>query len=679
MKKEQSPSVVSRICSSFAAIFGNLNWKSPPWVNNLKQKAKTSPFTFWGSSIASLLLIFAAVYAACWYKNLPKPVYTTASIHAPDITPNTETLSPNYLILDFGIAQDNGFITQSVAPLDKVNKVVTEGVEISPKIAGEWHWNGDSELVFAPSEDWPADQSYTVKFADNFFTAKTQMNSHTFTFSTKAFEASIADLKFYQDPVNSEVRNAVATINFNFPVDTASLEKNTTLIFQALKKGNLDLDAENLKFSYTYDEHKRVAYLHSEVIKIKEVARYLLLTLSTDVKSSTGSGHLKTEVTKNLLIPDSSNFLKIVNATASIVRNDKDRPEQVLTVETSLGVNESDFNKSVHFYLLPTDYPATSAEAAKPNYQWQNPGEINDTILALATPLTKQAIPTEHNYSTLHSFKFATQTPRYIYVKVDKGMKGFGDFSLSNDYSAVIAVPDLPKEISFLHKGSLLALSGEKKLSVLIRGVPAVKFNFARVLPNNLNQLITQTQGDFNNPYFINPSFNQQNISQITSEVQQFNATDLSKQQYTALDLSKYLSSDTNTSGPQGLFLLEATGWDVSNNVALDVKASRLILITDLGMLVKDNTDGSHDVFVQSITQGVPVAGVNVTVLGKNGLPILSRITDAQGRANFPTLKDFVEDREPTAYIAGINNDISFIPYRNDNRNWLAPTILNLS
>ncbi|TAL66043.1 MAG: alpha-2-macroglobulin, partial [Legionella sp.] len=657
--------VLSSICSVFSALFGKVNWQSPPWIN----KAKESPKAF-GAAISLLLLIcLAGVYGAYWYKHLPKPEYITASFNPPDITPNEETLYPNYLILDFGYKNADGFLAQPVAPLSMVNKVVTEGVELSPNIPGEWHWNGDNQLVFAPSEDWPADQEFTIKFAKDFFAANKPMESYEYRFSTKPFQATITEFKFYQDPVNAETRNAVATIQFNFPVNTESLEKHTRLMFESLKKGNLNLSAEPLTFTYTYDTHKRVAYLHSEIIKIKDVARYLLLNLNKDVTSSTGSGHLKEDVSKNLLIPDSSNFLKVVNANASIVRNDKDRPEQVLSVETSLGVNEADFNKSVHFYLLPTDYPATAGEPVKPNYQWQNPGEVTDNILALATPLGKQAIATEHNYATLHSFKFSAQTPRYIYVKVDKGLQGQGDFKLNTDYTAVIPVPELPKEISFLHKGSLLALSGEKKLSVLIRGLPAVKFNFARVLPNNLNQLVTQTQGDFNNPYFINPSFNQQNISQITSEVQQFDASDLTKQQYTALDLAKYLTTDTNTSGPQGLFLLEATGWDVTNNAPLDVKASRLILITDMGMLVKDNNDGSHDVFVQSITQGTPIAGANVTVLGKNGLPILSRLTDDQGRANFPTLKDFVEDREPTAYIAAMNNDVSFIPYRNENRN----------
>nr|WP_019217175.1 MG2 domain-containing protein [Legionella tunisiensis] len=374
------------------------------------------------------------------------------------------------------------------------------------------------------------------------------------------------------------------------------------------------------------------------------------------------------QLSKNLLIPDSGNYFKVSTASASIIRNEQDRPEQVLTVETTLGVTDAEINKSLHVYLLPENYPATAAEEEKKNYEWQNPGEVTATILALSTALPMQAIPADRNYATLHSYKFNAQTPRYIYLKLDKGVRAFGDFVLTNDYAAVIKVPEYPKEISFLHKGALLALGGEKKLSVTIRGLPAVKFSIARVLPDNINQLVTQTQGDFNNPYFINQSFNQQNISEIFSEIRQFDATDLTKQQYTALDLTKYLSTSMNTGGPQGLFLLQATGWDVAQQQSLDVKTSRLVLITDLGLVVKDNNDGSHDVFVQSITQGVPVANANVTILGKNGLPILTRTTDVQGRANFPALKDFIEDREPTVYLASFGSDVSFIPYSNYNR-----------
>lgn len=657
-------SPLSLILNAFSSVFGKLNWRSPPWMNYLCNKSKSSPKMFWGSSVVLILVLIAAGYTVHWYKNLPKPIYTTAQITIPDITPNTEEqLVPNNLIIDFGI-KNNGFINQSVAPLSEIGKTVSHGIEMSPNIPGTWTWNTDSQLVFTPSEDWPAGQKFTIHFGSDFFTSNANMERHDYSFSTKPFQGTITEFKLYQDPVHAEIRNAVATIEFNFPVNPKALEKNTSLMYQA-QPGST---AAKQSFTLTYDKNKRVAYLHSETIKIDNLARYLRLTINKDVTSSTDSAHLQHQLTQNLLIPSAQDFLKIISASASIVRNDKDRPEQVLTIETSLGINESQFNKSVHIFLLPKNKPATVAEEAQENYQWQNPGEVTQAVLSLATPLNREALPTEQNYSTLHSFKFKAETPRYIYIKIDKGMLGFGNFTLGNEYAAVIPVPAIPKEISFLHKGSLLALSSEKKLSVLIRGVPAVKFDFARVLPENVNQLITQTQGDFNNPYFINPTFNQQNISQISSEIQEFDATDLAKQQYTALDFNKYLNMSTNTMGPQGLFLLQATGWDIANKTALDVKASRMILITDLALLVKDNNDGSHDIFVDSITQGTPVANATVTVLGKNGLPILSRVTDAQGRATFPTLKDFVDDREPTVYLAQLNNDVSFIPYNNANR-----------
>lgn len=669
MNSKPKKSLLKGLRSAFTNLFGTVNWTSPPWANYLNRKSKQSPTLFWGSFSLIVACFVALGYGYYWYKNQPVPIYVTASIHVPAITPNEEELIPNPLTIDFGIQHENQeFSLQSVAPINLVGKTVKDGIEITPKIAGEWHWATDSQLVFTPSEDWPAGQKFTIHTTPNFFTSQTHLEHHDFSFSTLAFAATIKEFKFYQDPVDAEKREAIATIEFNYPVNEESLKNHTALGFLETKNGATDATAEPVNFSYTYDANKRIAYLHSDIIKIKAVARFLRLTLGKEIAAATGA-ELNKGQSDNLLIPDNTNFLKVISASASIIRNDKDRPEQVLSVETTLGVNESDFNQFVHIYLLPNDYPATRNQEAIKDYQWKNPGEVSSSILNLSTVLNKQVIPTEHNYSTLHSFKFAAQTPKYIYIKVDKGMKGLGGFKLSNDYATLIPVPELPKEISFLHKGALLALDGEKKLSVLIRGVPAVKFEFARVLPNNINQLITQTQGDFNNPYFINPSFNQQNISQIFSDIQQFDNSDLTKQQYTALDLSPYLTpSPNNDLGPQGLFLVQATGWDVANKSALDVKASRLILVTDLGMLVKDNHDGSHDVFVESISQGTPVSTATITVLGKNGLPIISRTTDEQGRASFPTLRDFLDDREPVVYVAHFNSDVSFIPFNNYNR-----------
>ena len=57
-----------------------------------------------------------------------------------------------------------------------------------------------------------------------------------------------------------------------------------------------------------------------------------------------------------------------------------------------------------------------------------------------------------------------------------------------------------------------------------------------------------------------------------------------------------------------------------------------------------------------------------VEMLGKNGLPIFSRKTDANGRASFPTFKDFTREKTPTVYVAQSDGDFSFLPYERGDR-----------
>jgi len=667
MNNKSRSSFLALIHSFFITILGQLSWSAPSWLVYIKRKAAEKPRVFWGRSSILLVVLLLVFYGYHWYTHLPRQPRVTALITAPHMTPVAKVLVPDVLTIDFGI-KNNEFASKSVAPLKLIGKEIPDGITLSPVMPGKWVWQTDSRLVFTPANDWPAGQDYTLHFSKPVFTKGIKMESLDYSFSTLPFAAQIAEFKFYQDPVNPDMRQAVATIQFNYPVDSNSFEQNTTLMLQKLKDTVLNLSAEHFKFTVTYDEHKRTAYLRSESLPMPQVPRYLILTIDKDVKPLSGPSATTEAVSKNVYVPDAASYFKVTNATSAVVRNDQDRPEQVFTIETTLGVTDAELNNGLHVYLLPKDYPATATEEAKTNYQWQNPGEVSADILKLATPLELHAIPSDHDFATLHSYKFSAQTPSYIYLKIDSGIHGFGHFTLADPYAAVIKVPDYPKEISFLHKGALLALSGEKKLSVLIRGVPAVKFQFARVLLNNVNQLITQTQGNFNDPQFLNLSFNQDNISDIFSEVRTFDQNNLAKEQYTALDFGTYLSQKTNTSGPQGLFLLTATGWDTKKNVALDVKSSRLILVTDLGLVTKDNNDGSHDIYVQSITQGAPVANANVAILGKNGLPILTRMTDAQGHAHFPTLKDFTNEREPTVYLANLLSDVSFIPYNNTDR-----------
>lgn len=653
-------------------VFGKFNWNRPSWIKYLRYQSKARPILFFSTCLMLVLLFTAAGFGLHWYQNLPKPTLVSAEIFAPPITPIADSLKPEYVGLQFGIMEDE-FKHQSVAPLDQIGKKVTEHIRISPSIEGEWTWQSDNYLIFYPKEDWPSGVKYTITCDKALFREGVKMKSLSFSFSTAPFKASIAELKFYQDPVQESVKQIVATLDFDFPVNPESLLKHTTLQLQALKNGQLDKNAQKIPFTVRYDAHKRKAFLTSENIELPALSRYVVLTLDKGIESATRSSATLKQVRNQVLIPDKTEIFKVMQTNASIVRNAKDRPEQVLTIETSIGAKEAAINKAVHAYVLPIDYPVAKGEPQKLNYEWTSPFEITPAILAASRPLPLSSLPRDRNYATLHSFIFNESKGRTIYLTIDKGVSGFGGYVLNAEYKALVKIPPLPQEITFLHKGALLALSSEKKLSTLVRGLGAVKFEIARVLPDNVNQLVTQTEGDFNNPIFTHQQFNQYNISQVFSTITHFDTADLAKQQYTTVDFATYLSSDKNIGKPQGLFLLQATGWDALNNQPLDIKANRLILVTDMAMVLKDNQDGSHDVFVQSITEGRPVSGALVQVLGKNGLPILTRTTDADGHVSFPNLKDFVEDKEPVAYLATFNEDVSFIPFKNDGR------ILNVS
>lgn len=679
MNTEPSVKKPSRITSLFNCILGKITWSSPTWLNYLRQKAKDAPRLFSGTCILIALMLFAILYAANWYRHLPKPQWVTANIIAPDITPLSDKPAPSKLIIDFGIYSPE-FRTKAVAPLSQINQEVEKGVSLNPKMPGVWAWESDKRLVFTPANDWPAGTTYQIRFANDFFAPEAKIKAYSYSFATKPFVGKLSEFSLYQNPIDPNLREAVATIDFNFPVDGSSLENNTRLILQSQKEGKTEISKEVYPFSYRFDEQHRRAFLHSNPLEIKDVPRYMALEIDKGVQALGDTDKTKQALTSKLLIPDANSYFKLQSLDAAIIRNTEDRPEQVLTLEMTLGLTEKTINKALHVYLLPKDKAATKSEKEALDYAWTNPGEVNEAILAQSSPILLKPIPTEHTYANRHSFTFTADANRYLFIKLDKGTVGFGGFPLANNYVAIIKAPEYPKEISFLHKGALLALSSEKKVSVLVRGLPAVKFNIARVLANNINQLVTQTEGDFNNPYFFNQSFNQQNISEIFSEIRRFNINEPSKQNYTSLDLEKYLTMPSNTQGTKGLFLLQAIGWNdkdkqplnasksENENYQLDVKTSRLILVTDLGLIVKDNSDNTHDVFVQSIVGGQPVGEAEVSILGKNGEPVATRITDGEGHAAFTSLKDYIDDREPTVYLVRKGEDLSFIPYNKLNR-----------
>ncbi|QDQ38995.1 alpha-2-macroglobulin [Legionella geestiana] len=655
MKSSVFARAFTAIRSTWHTLAGEISWTKPRWCSRLKDTISKNP----RKSLLALgitVLFSGALYS---YLHLPTPPLARAVITPPEKSLIKDNiLTPAPLVIRFQAPDQSA---QSAAPLQDIGKVLTRGVILSPEHEGRWSWKSDSELVFTPLKDWPAGTAFTVDLTPSLLTPGLKLASLHADFKTLPLKVRVKDFKLYQNPTNPLERVITATLHFNFPVNPESLAKALKLFTETPK--NSALQPERFSFTLKYDKFRRRAWLRTETVKLTDSPRFVVLDISDKILAASSDAHLANPERLTLLVPDRASYFRVKAMDTRIIRDANNVPRQVLTLETTLGVKDATLQKAVHAWLLPEH---VSWDPDNAQHAWQSPGEVTPEILEKSTPVQLTPEPSGRPWSTLHGWQFDAPASRYVYVRLDTPLKAFGGFSLSRPFETVLQVPAYPKEVGFLHKGSLMALAGERKLSVTVRGLPAVRFELSRVRSGDINHLVTQTRGDMSNPAFVDSWFGAQNISEVFSEIQPFDASNPAKLQYHALDFDRYLKKDGK--GFQGLFLLRAQGFDPVNNVALEAMANRLILLTDMGLIVKDNVDGSHEVLTTSITEGGPVANADITVLGKNGLPIASSRTDAQGHAHFPPLTQFTDAEEPVVYLAQNGNDVSFIPFSSGER-----------
>lgn len=639
-------------------IFGRFTWWSPGWVGFLDSHRKDSPKAFWG--ILFVLIIAGGSYA--YYDSLPKPELVVAKVQTPPITPNVKAAVPYPLRVLFYL---NGVPT-SVASLDTMDEELNDYIKVSPSLKGKWRWEGENTLIFTPQKDWPAGQEYALGFSEKLFSKSVKLAANKTIFSTPSFKAAINSIRFYKDPVDSQIRKVVGTLSFSHPVDTKSFEEKLSLYMQP-KKASDKRGAKPYKFTVSYDDNKRQAFIHSETVAIEKNETYMYLDVAAGIKPVYGPSESSGKLSNKVVIPSTYTFFRIQYANGQIVRDKKNdnQPDQALVVEFTDGVKSNDLSRNIKAFLLPKkryvkrQYPEI--------YIWQSPSEVTREVLSRSSTLALEVLPTERAYSNLQSFRFKAPEGRYIYLQINSGLKSEGGFNLSMVAPKLIRVPDYPKEAKIGFDGSLISAASEKKLTLISRGVEALKIEVGQLLPGQINHLVSQTSGDMKNPSFNSRwYFNEENITQLHSEIQRLNLTHPGKAIYSTIDLGKYLKKSGQKSG---VFFVQVNGWNLkTKQVVYGASDKRLILITDMGLLIKDSADKTHDVFVQSVKRGEPISGATVDVLGKNGLPVLSATTTDDGHVSFPKLDDFKGAKTPVAYLVKKDGDISFIPYNRSAR-----------
>src|SRR5215469_14628700 len=113
-------------------VIGHWEWHPPSWLPWIFGHIVAGWRFLWADTrraITAGVNLLSVLSGWVWYKTRPVPHYVTYTMTAPGLTEYGEK----------GISSIKPFVvefSESAAPLQQIEKAVTAGIEISPKIAG---------------------------------------------------------------------------------------------------------------------------------------------------------------------------------------------------------------------------------------------------------------------------------------------------------------------------------------------------------------------------------------------------------------------------------------------------------------------------------------------------------------------------------------------------------------
>lgn len=571
---------------------------------------------------------------------------TILSNNFPEINNNRELSKPGTLRISYDVVSGpNG----PAFKYDANDTKVAENVKITPAVRGTWKMPNSSELVFIPDQDWPAGTKFNIKINNKLFARDVRPNRTSASFKTEPIVATTDIFNTYATPGEKNSVTGVAIISFNYPIQTRDFAD----------KVSMKLDGRHIDFTVKFDRYMRTAMIQTAHIPVTGAPQTLRMKLNrisdADEKSRTA------KITAKTVINSADDFFKIADLT-TITADDKfGNPQQLLLLNiTAAAKDNTNWTKYINAYLLPKNI---ISEPDEDSHRW-GLDEVTPEILKKSEKITLKHVDFVNpagTYQYAFSYDVSDNVARYIYVDIAPDMLSENGFTMKNGLTTVMPVAFPERSVKIVGRGALLSLAGDKKLGLVARGgVDTAHVDIYKIESREINHLITQTYNLFSDLEFRAPwVFDAYDMSVVFQKKIPFANTARDHVNYTSINLGEYL--DRTYNDQTGIFVIK-TG---ATETDAEYGDARLILLTDLGIIRKVNLDRSSVVFVSYLSSGKPAKDINITVLGRNGQPIWSGVTDGDGVIDIPHFSndEYRNAKEPVAIVARHDNDVSFIPY----------------
>ncbi len=644
---------------ALTVLFGTFTWTAPAWLRRaasaIHSHRRTSIFLF----LSLFLLVFGTWQAWRWYQSRPKPERIAVTVAPIPVTPLTKELHPANLVVHF---------SQSAAPLDRIGKPAGDGIRLDPPTAGAWSWISDSQLVFTPQHDWPADQKYTVTFDRKYFPRHVLLDRYQVEVTTPAFAAAIKQTEFYQDPKDPGLRQVVATVEFTHSVNRGEFEKRISLgmlggsdVFVVAGIAHPGHSSNARRFTVLYGLHDRVAYIRSVPLSLPEREDFMRVVLNEGIATTQGGAPTTRNYESKVRVPDIYSFFQIGDTRGTIVRNDDGDPEQIIIVTTTAAAKPEQIKKALHLSLLPK---------RNPDEPWQSPREVDDETLRHATPVKFTALPADHEQTTVHAFRIAVEEQGQLYLRVDKGTQAVGGFLLRDNYDAIIPVPVPPREIAIQGTGGILALNGERKISIKSRGVGGHRTTSSPASPPRRSTTSSRKAKAASITRVSSTTSARKTFRVSPSSIKPIALTNSFSANYSSFDFSSHLQLPADGGSERGLFFIRAQQWDPVQKRALPGISRSPFHSRHRHRDAREKKRRWRAATSFSFPSNRVIRSPRSSsrLLGKNGVAIARGTSGPDGRVSFPAFDKETRERTPVAFVARLGQDVAFMPFERADR-----------
>lgn len=356
-------------------------------------------------------------------------------------------------------------------------------------------------------------------------------------------------------------------------------------------------------------------------------------------------------------VPGLEDIFKIKNAE---IRKDVDgdlNREFVLRLETTLLADPAKMMDSLTIWELPEK----NSPAANELYDWNLAPAISREVLAKSRKLSPVNVEIGALPRSAFSFTIPAKKGRHLLVRADPSLASASGQTLGKPWFSVLRVPDSQPDLGFLQPGNILPLQGDGIIAIYSTDLQKISWRVENIREPFLGMLSRMLPepfaegGDEGSPDY-------DALSMVEEGILELPASGDGKAQFSSLPLGNIYRNAGSMSGPCRLTL------EGINKNGVAARVSRIIMPTDFSLIVKKASDENLHCFVGEISGGKPAAGVELEVLGANGLPVAAGITDKEGYAVLDAQAGLKREKKPVALLARKGGDMAWLPLEDRSR-----------